>query len=89
MAFLNRGTVRGPGRFLQWKVRLIAIGAVFLLVGMAREMNLLVLVALVFLCGAFLLRFFEKEPAEDADHEETEDEPAGPAPTAEAERPAD
>jgi Na+-transporting methylmalonyl-CoA/oxaloacetate decarboxylase gamma subunit len=94
MAFLNRTTPPGPGRFLQWKIRLIAIGAVFLLVGMAREMDLLVLVSLVFLCGAFVLRFFEKEPAVDADHEEMEeDEPAGPSPSAgsaaEAERPAD
>jgi Na+-transporting methylmalonyl-CoA/oxaloacetate decarboxylase gamma subunit len=71
MAFLNRTTPRGPGRFLDWKIRLIAIGAVFLLVGMARSMDLLVLVSLVFLCGAFVLRFFEKEPAVDADAVET------------------
>ena len=65
MAFLTRRTPRGPGRFLDWKIRLIAIGAVFLLVGMVREMDLLVLVALVFLVGAFLLRFFEKDPPEE------------------------
>lgn len=72
MPFLNRTTPRGPGRFLQWKIRLIAVGAVLLLVGMAREMDLLVLVSLVFLCGAFVLRFFEKEPPMDADGAESE-----------------
>ena len=80
MAFLNRGAPRGPGRFLDWKIRLIAVGAVFLLVGMAREMDLLVLVSLVFLVGAFLLRFFEKEPATDTGAVETgtDDEDAPP-----------
>jgi Na+-transporting methylmalonyl-CoA/oxaloacetate decarboxylase gamma subunit len=65
MPFVSRGPQRGPGRFLQWKIRLIVIGAVLLLVGMARGMDLLVLVSLVFLCGAFVLRFFEKDGVDD------------------------
>jgi Na+-transporting methylmalonyl-CoA/oxaloacetate decarboxylase gamma subunit len=78
MAFVDHRR-RGPGRFLDWKIRLIAVGAVLLLVGMAREMDLLVLLSLVFLCGAFVLRFFEKDdaPADDpGDEDEAIDEPA-------------
>lgn len=78
MAFINRAPPRGPGRFLAWKIRLLAVGAVLLLIGMAREMDLLVLAAIVVLAGAFVLRFFEKEePPDFADQEHAGDE-AGP-----------
>jgi len=74
MPFVDRRS-RGPGRFLQWKVRLLAVGAVLLVVGMAREMDLLVLLSLVFLGGAFVLRFFEKDaPPEAGPDEDDEDE---------------
>jgi membrane protein implicated in regulation of membrane protease activity len=73
---------RGPGRFLQWKLRLLAIGAVLLLVGMARNLDLLVILSIVVLAAAFLLRFFEKEdPQTAADEEDGDDGPdAGPGP---------
>ena len=74
MPFVDRRQ-RGPGRFLQWKVRLLAVGAVLLVIGMAREMDLLVLLSLVFLGGAFVLRFFEKDaPPEGDPDEDDEDE---------------
>ncbi|HEX8906363.1 MAG TPA: hypothetical protein VF771_16055 [Longimicrobiaceae bacterium] len=75
MPFIDRRTRRGPGRFLQWKIRLIAVGAVLLLVGMARELDLLVLLSLIFLGGAFILRFFEKDEREEVPAEEEENEP--------------
>jgi Na+-transporting methylmalonyl-CoA/oxaloacetate decarboxylase gamma subunit len=62
-----------PGRFLHWKVRLFAVGAVLLLIGMARELDLLIICAFVILVGAFLLRFFEKEP-EPAEEDTARDE---------------
>ena len=52
----------GTGRFLEWKIRLFAVAAVLLLVGMAREIDLLVLLAIAVLAVAFALRFFEREP---------------------------
>jgi membrane protein implicated in regulation of membrane protease activity len=61
MPFVRGGPRRGPGRFLHWKIRLIVAGAVLLLLGMARELDLLVLCAIVVLAGAFALRFFEKD----------------------------
>jgi Na+-transporting methylmalonyl-CoA/oxaloacetate decarboxylase gamma subunit len=71
---------RGPGRFLHWKMRLLAVGAVLLLVGMAREMDLLVLLSIVVLAGAFALRFFERdEPHEagaTAEDDESDEPPA-------------
>lgn len=78
----SRGPRRGPGRFLHWKIRLIAVGAVFLLVGMARNLELLVAVSLVFLGGAFILRFFEKDDPPDADpaDDPEEVEPDGDGP---------
>ena len=69
MPFVDRRS-RGPGRFLQWKVRLLAVGAVLLVVGMAREMDLLVLLAIALLAVAFALRFLEREPPPPADEED-------------------
>lgn len=55
----------GTGRYLEWKVRLFFVAAVLLLVGMAREIDLLVLLAIGVLAVAFALRFFEREPPDD------------------------
>ena len=63
---------RAPGRFLGWKLRLFAVGAVLLLIGMAREIDLLVLAAVALLAVAFVLRFFEREPAEETPADEDE-----------------
>jgi Ca2+/Na+ antiporter len=80
---------RGPGRFLDWKLRLFMIAGVLLLVGMTRQVDLLVGIAIALLVVAFVLRFFEGEKAEEtpADDEEfDEDEelaaelPASPDP---------
>jgi membrane protein implicated in regulation of membrane protease activity len=60
MVLVSRGR-GGTGRFLQWKIRLFFVAAVILLVGMAREMDLLVLLAITLLAVAFVLRFFEGE----------------------------
>lgn len=76
MAFANRNA-GGTGRFLEWKVRLFFIAAVILLVGMARNIDLLVAIAIVLLGIAFVLRFFEKEPP-----------PAAAAAAADDEKPA-
>ncbi|HEX6750253.1 MAG TPA: hypothetical protein VF092_23370 [Longimicrobium sp.] len=65
MPFLDRRVRRGPGRFLHWKMRLLAVGAVLLLVGMARELDLLVIVAATVLAIAFILRFFEKDDQQE------------------------
>jgi len=75
MAFAPRGTVNN-GRFLEWKVRLFFVGAVLLFIGMAREIDLLVLLAIIVLAIAFILRFFERENPpipHTEDTEETED----------------
>jgi len=60
----------GTGRFLEWKIRLFAVAAVLLLVGMAREIDLLVLLAIAVLAVAFALRFFERESPPPADEED-------------------
>jgi len=75
MAFAARGGV-GTGRYLEWKIRLFFVAAVLLLVGIAREIDLLVLLAIALLAVAFVLRFFERPaPADEADaREEGEDE---------------
>jgi hypothetical protein len=74
MAFIDRQP-RGPGRFLEWKLRLLAVGAVLLLVGMARNLDLLVILSIIVLAAAFLLRFFEKEaPEVDTDLEDGDDD---------------
>jgi Na+-transporting methylmalonyl-CoA/oxaloacetate decarboxylase gamma subunit len=77
MVFAARGG-GGTGRFLEWKIRLFFVAAVLLLVGIAREIDLLVLLAIVVLAGAFVLRFFERPapPADEAyeDDEDDEDE---------------
>jgi len=79
MPFISQRRPRGPGRFLQWKVWLFSLGAILLLVGMARNIDLLVGAAIGVLAVAFLLRFFERDEDEDAADEEDfadEDEPA-------------
>jgi Na+-transporting methylmalonyl-CoA/oxaloacetate decarboxylase gamma subunit len=60
----------GTGRYLEWKVRLFFVAAVLLLVGIARELDLLVLLAIVVLAGAFVLRFFERPPPPAEDEED-------------------
>lgn len=64
---------RGTGRLLDWKVRLFFVGAVLLLVGMVREIDLLVLTAIAVLAVAFALRFFEGEKADETPADEEED----------------
>ena len=66
----------GTGRYLEWKIRLFFVAAVLLLVGIARELNLLVLLAILVLAGAFVLRFFERPPppADDEDDQNDEEE---------------
>lgn len=66
MALMGRGGV-GTGRFLEWKIRLFCVAAVLMLVGIAREIDLLVLLAIIVLAAAFLLRFFERENRTEAD----------------------
>lgn len=73
MSFFTQTRASGPGRFLQWKVRLFAVAAVMLLIGMAREIDWLVAAAIAILAVAFVLRFFEKEP-ETAGEEEFDDD---------------
>jgi membrane protein implicated in regulation of membrane protease activity len=73
MSFFTQTRASGPGRFLQWKVRLFAVAAVVLLVGMAREIDWLVGVAIALLAVAFVLRFFEKEPESEDEPEDDED----------------
>lgn len=79
MAFLSRGG-GGTGRFLEWKIRLFFVAAVLLMVGIARDLGWLVLLAIAVLAVAFLLRFFEREPSppseegeEDVDAHEAAD----------------
>jgi membrane protein implicated in regulation of membrane protease activity len=64
----------GTGRFLEWKIRLFFVAAVLLLVGMTRERDLLVLLAIAVLAVAFSLRFFEREPPPANDED---DDPEG------------
>ena len=59
MVLASRGG--GTGRFLQWKIRLFFVGAGLLMVGIAREMDLLVLLSIIVLAVAFVLRFLERE----------------------------
>jgi hypothetical protein len=74
MAFAFRGG-GGPGRYLEWKIRLFFVAAVLLLVGIARELDLLVLLSIVVLAGAFALRFFERPPpVEEGEDEEDEED---------------
>jgi hypothetical protein len=71
----------GTGRFLEWKIRLFCVAAVLLLVGIAREIDVLVLLAIGVLAVAFALRFFEREPpaAEEEEDEDGYEEEAPPA----------
>ena len=73
MAFTPRGAVNN-GRFLEWKVRLFVVGTVLLFIGMARELDLLVLLSIIVLAVAFVLRFFEREKPVGAVEEEVEEE---------------
>jgi membrane protein implicated in regulation of membrane protease activity len=72
MAFGMRGG-RGTGRFLEWKIRLFFVGAVLLMVGIAREIDLLVILAVAVLAVAFILRFFERPDPVDDDEVDEED----------------
>ncbi|HEU4559112.1 MAG TPA: hypothetical protein VFS20_14725 [Longimicrobium sp.] len=63
---------KGPSRFLSWKLRLFFIAAVLLLVGMAREADLLVIIAIALLAVAIFLRFFERDRREETPAEEEE-----------------
>lgn len=75
MAFISQRRPRGPGRFLEWKIRLFVVAAILLLVGMARQLDMLVVVAIAVLAGAFVLRFFEKDPAEPVEEEDDAGQP--------------
>jgi membrane protein implicated in regulation of membrane protease activity len=68
MAFIPRGG--GTGRYLEWKVRLFFLAAVLFLVGIAREIDLLVLLAIAVLAVAFSLRFFERPAPTPSDQED-------------------
>lgn len=72
MAFISH-TRRGPGRFLQVKVWLFSAGAILLLVGMARNLDLLVAAAIAVLAIAFILRFFERDEDHGAEDEDEDD----------------
>jgi len=72
MVFIPRGGPVPPGRFLEWKVRLFFVAAVLLLVGIAREIDLLVLFAIVLLAVAVVLRLLERR---NAPRGEGDDEP--------------
>ena len=73
MALLSRGG-GGTGRYLDWKIRLFFVAAVLLMVGIARKIDLLVLLAIAVLAVAFALRFFEREPPPPAEEEEEDAE---------------
>ncbi|HEV7587464.1 MAG TPA: hypothetical protein VGO40_04990 [Longimicrobium sp.] len=77
MVFAGRGG-GGTGRYLEWKIRLFFVAAVLFLVGIARELDLLVLLSILMLAGAFVLRFFERPPPPvDDDEDEGDDEDGG------------
>jgi len=80
MAFFTQSRHKGPGRFLRIKVWLFSIAAILMLVGMAREIDLLIAAAIALLAVAFGLRFFEKEDEEElaGDDEWDDDEDADP-----------
>ncbi|HET7464620.1 MAG TPA: hypothetical protein VFJ82_25485 [Longimicrobium sp.] len=79
MAFISQQRHRGPGRFLQVKIWLFSAGAILLLVGMARNLDLLVGAAIAVLAIAFLLRFFERDQDDEPEDEEDFDDPDEPA----------
>lgn len=63
---------------------LFSAGAILLLVGMARNLDLLVAAAIAVLAIAFILRFFERDEddgAEDEDDYADDEEPADDAPS--------
>jgi hypothetical protein len=53
---LRRDT-RGPGPYLEWRVRLLGAGAILALAGIWADVGWLVNVAIAFLFAGFLLRF--------------------------------
>jgi hypothetical protein len=53
---LRRDT-RGPGPYLEWRVRLLGAGAILALAGIWADVGWLVNVAIAFLFVGFLLRF--------------------------------
>ena len=69
---LDRGPNR-PVRHLEWRVRLLGIGAVLALAGMTLERGWLVNVALAVLVAGFVLRFVGR--ARDADESNGDDDP--------------
>ena len=52
-----RRDTRGPGPYLEWRVRLLGAGAILALAGIWADVGWLVNVAIVFLFVGFLLRF--------------------------------
>jgi len=85
MPFFNQTRHRGPGRFLQIKVWLFSIAAILMLVGMAREIDLLIAAAIILLAVAFALRFFEKDDddgdvGDDDDYGDDDEPEAGELP---------
>ena len=73
--FLRRGA-EGSGRHLGARVRLLGLGAVLALAGMATARDWLVNVAIGVLILGFGLRFLERRPAR-TDTDEAEGEGAG------------
>ncbi len=52
-----RRDTRGPGPYLEWRVRLLGAGAILALAGIWADVGWLVNVAIAFLLVGFLLRF--------------------------------
>ena len=71
--FLDRS--KQAGRYLEWKVRIFAVGATLALGGMYLGQRWLVGLAILILAAAMALRFLpvEEEPEEESQADETED----------------
>lgn len=54
---MDRGRKAGRYPWLTWKVRFFLLGASVAIAGMAMAIQWLVAIAIVILCGGFLIRF--------------------------------
>ena len=64
----------GPGRFLEWKMRLFMGAALLFLVAIALKRDILIVPAVVLLLVAFGMRMMERREEERREAEEAQDD---------------
>jgi len=71
--FIDRRSDR-PQRHLEWRIRLLGVGAIFGVLGIYFDEGWLIWAALAVLLGGFLLRFVMRDTEDEHDEDEDGDE---------------